>query len=731
MARIPLRNNARLILASTLGVLALFLAMDALLRTSRDYAPDFLASVLLYGLTVLNLTLLLVLVLILGRNLARALMERRRGVLGARFRLRLVLVFLSMAVLPSVLLVIVGSDLIQQTIDRWFNVDVERLLSSSQALGVALRQAQTDRSRVGAQLLARELEARRLLEPAGQGLLRRTVERRARELRLDMVDVVTPLGEILAVMDPRLPSAGGDAVSGEALAEAALRTGRDVEAAVPFAGGELLQVAVPVRGADGRPAGAVVVSSYSPAELVAEGREVQERYTKFRKTQAFKEPIKAVYLSIYLLAALLILFGAVWLSMYLARRITVPLRLVSEGAERIASGERGVRVSFPAGNDEFAALIGSFNRMSERLQRSEEEIELSRQGLARKNRQLEERQQLVETVLESVGTGIVVVDGDGGLRAVNAAALRLLDLEPEAVGRPADEALGGEERAAVLDMVRRQLGGPAGRQERELILPIRGRDRHLAVTVSPLPRPSGPPVGVVVVLDDLTPLMRAQKVAAWGEVARKLAHEIKNPLTPIQLSAQRIRKSWLRSSPDFEQVLAECTGAIVQEVEALKNLVDEFAQFARLPAANLAPAWLHEVIEQTLSLYEGLFTEVRIERRLDPALPRLRLDAEQFKRVLINLIDNAIEAMERNGRVLLETEYDAAEGRARLRVADDGPGIPAADRERLFVPHFSTKKRGSGLGLSIVARIVQEHHGTIRVEDNVPRGACFVIELPA
>jgi two-component system nitrogen regulation sensor histidine kinase NtrY len=730
MARIPLRNNARLVLASALGALALFLAMDALLRTSRDFAPDFLASVLLYALTVLNLALLLVLVLILGRNLARVLMERRRGVLGARFRLRLALVFLSMAVLPSLLLVIVGSDLIRQTIDRWFNVDVERLLSSSQALGVALRQAQGDRSRVGAQVLARELETRRLLEPGGPTGLRRTVERRARALRLDRVDVFAPQGELLAVLDPRLPGAGAAGGAGEALAETALQSGRDVEAAAPFAGGELAQVAVPVRGADGRPVGAVVVSSFTPAELLAESQEIQRRYTKFRQTQAFKEPIKAVYLSIYGLAALLILFGAVWLSMYLARRITVPLRLVSEGAERIASGERGVRVEFPAGNDEFAALIGSFNRMSERLKHSEEEIELSRQGLARKNRQLEERQHLIETVVESVGTGIVVVSGDGRLRAVNAAAFRLLDLPDEAVGQDAEQALPGDERAPVLAMLRRQLApregqAPAGRQQRDLLLTLGGRDRHLSVTVAPLQ------AGALVVLDDLTSLMRAQKVAAWGEVARKLAHEIKNPLTPIQLSAQRVRKAYVRAAPDFERVLGECTEAIVREVEALKNLVDEFAQFARLPAASLAPASLHEVVEQTLSLYEGLFADVVFERRFDPGLPRVRLDVDQFKRVLINLIDNAIEAMDRRGRVVLQTEHEAAAGRVRLRVADDGPGIAPEDRERLFVPHFSTKKRGSGLGLSIVARIVQEHHGSLRVEDQQPRGASFVIELPA
>jgi two-component system nitrogen regulation sensor histidine kinase NtrY len=475
----------------------------------------------------------------------------------------------------------------------------------------------------------------------------------------------------------------------------------------------------------------VLVSTLLPVAVAAEAREVQERYLKFRKTETFKEPIKAVYLSLYLFPALLVLFGAVWLSLYLAKRITAPLRLVAEGAERIAAGERGVRVDFPVANDEFTALIASFNRMSERLARSEEEVEHGRAGLTRKNQELEERRRLMETVLETVGTGVLVVDAEATVTALNAAACRLLDVDAEAVWRRLDEVLLGQGREEILVITQRLLSGRASRQQREVQLPSRGRDRHLAVTVVPLPGPAGSPPGAVVILDDLTPLMRAQKVAAWGEVARKLAHEIKNPLTPIQLSAQRIRKTYLKASPDFERVMTECTTAIVQEVDALKNLVDEFAQFARLPAVNLAPGSLHEVIDQTLSLYDGLFAGVVFERRLAVDLPSVRIDADQMKRVVINLVDNAIEATEKKGTVTISTEFDRAHARVRLGVADDGPGIPDDDRDRLFVPSFSTKKRGSGLGLAIVSRIIQEHQGVIRVEDNAPHGARFVVELPA
>jgi two-component system nitrogen regulation sensor histidine kinase NtrY len=727
--RPPFRNNARAVLAATLGALVVFVAVQVLIRKSRDFSPDFLASVLLYGLTVLNITLLLVLVFVLGRNLVRVVMERRRRVLGARLRMRLAIVFVLMAAAPATLLILVGSDLIQQTVDRWFNVDVERILSSLQILGSAVRNGNLERTRTGAEVLAREIEGRRLLDPAGQARLRRVLETRARELKIDVVDVFTREGEVLAVANPRL-STPEAASAGEDLAQAAL-SGRGSEATVPFAGGELARIAVPIHGADGVIVGAIVASTFSPVAVAAEIREVQERYTKYRKTESFKGPIKAVYLSLYLFPALLILFGAVWMSLYLARRITTPLRLVAEGAERIASGERGVRVDFPSGDDEFTALIASFNRMSERLARSEEEVEHTRAGLTRKNAELEDRRRLMETVLETVGTGVVVVDAEGTTTAINAAACRLLDVEGDVVSRPLPEALKGPGREEILSLVQRLLSGRGARQEREVTLPAKGRDRHLAVTVVPLPGAPGSPPGAVVVLDDLTPLMRAQKVAAWGEVARKLAHEIKNPLTPIQLSAQRIRKAYLKGAPDLEKVVQECTGAIVQEVEALKNLVDEFAQFARLPAANLAPASLHEVIEETLTLYDGLFTEIRVERRLGADVPTLRLDADQMKRVLINLVDNAIEATDKKGTVTISTEFDRSQGRVRLGVADDGPGIPAEARDKLFVPHFSTKKRGSGLGLAIVSRIIQEHHGLIRIEDNRPHGARFVVELPA
>jgi two-component system nitrogen regulation sensor histidine kinase NtrY len=723
----PFRNNVRLILLIALAILLPLGGIQLLLRESGAFAPDFLASVLLYGLTVLNLAIVLVLVFYLGRNIVRAVMERRRGVLGARFRLRLVVVFVVMAIGPALLTVVLGSDLIRHTVDRWFNVDVERIVSSSQALGTALRESLSARTHVHARALARELTTRGLLVPEAQSRLRRVVEARARELQMDAVGVFDREGELVAILSPRLPQGSLDPLSTEALTLEVL-AGREKEVTVPYATGELIRVGVAVGGQP--PSGVVVVSTFLPGEVARSAREVEEGYVKYQQAKGAKEPIKALYVALYLLPALLVLFGGVWLALYMASRITTPLRLVAVGTERIASGERGVRVEFPTGNDEFGALIGSFNKMSERLARSEEELEYSREGLERKNRELEGRQRLMEAVLETIGMGVVVVDASAGITTLNPGASRLLDIDSSALGHGLEEVLGDRGHGQITDMVRRVLSGRVARQEREVELHLRAGDRHLAVTVVALSQASGEAPGAVVVIDDLTPLIRAQRVAAWGEVARKLAHEIKNPLTPIQLSAQRIRKAFLRQAPDFERILSESTGAIVEEVDALKNLVDEFAQFARLPTAQPAPTDLNELIGATLTLYDGLFGDVRFTRACAEGLPRVRVDPHQLKRVLINLIDNAVEAMAGRGTVEISTALDRAAGRVTIAVADDGPGIPDEARDKLFVPHFSTKKRGSGLGLAVANRIVQEHQGTIRVEANVPRGARFVVELP-
>jgi len=282
--------------------------------------------------------------------------------------------------------------------------------------------------------------------------------------------------------------------------------------------------------------------------------------------------------------------------------------------------------------------------------------------------------------------------------------------------------------------------GSSGAGAQEIAIAREGRELHLAAAATPLTGEDGSFAGAVVVFDDVTPLIRTQRVAAWRDVARRLAHEIKNPLTPIQLCAERIRRHFMSSPPPLRELVDECTATITGEVESLKALVDEFAQFARMPAPRTVPSDLNGVLADTLALYNGLFHEIQIERCFAETLPPVRVDVEQMRRVVINLVDNAVEALggsqaslRPNGEsptIVVETRHDRVNGVARVRVSDNGPGIPQGDRDKLFMPYYSTKRRGSGLGLAIVRRIVAEHGGSIEVEDNKPVGTTFTIELP-
>jgi two-component system nitrogen regulation sensor histidine kinase NtrY len=381
--------------------------------------------------------------------------------------------------------------------------------------------------------------------------------------------------------------------------------------------------------------------------------------------------------------------------------------------------------------DEFGSLAESFNRMAAELSASRSRLERSAVELEAKHVEVEHRRRYVETVLERLATGVLSVDAGGRIRTWNSAATRLLDIEGHAAaGKGVGEVFG----APGLQAFAALLGGDGLKLQEarahDLTVTSGDRETHLSVVTSPLRADDGSQNGVVVVFDDVSPLVRAQKVAAWREVARRLAHEIKNPLTPIQLSAERMRRHFADAPEATRDLVAECATTIIGEVESLKGLVDEFSQFARMPAPRAVPTDLHGVLDDALGLYDGLLSEVRFHRVYAPVLPRVSVDPEQMRRVVLNLVDNAVEAMDRHGTIEVSTAHDAAHSLVNVVVADDGPGIPPGERDKLFLPYYSTKKRGSGLGLAIVRRIVAEHGGSIDVAENVPHGTRFTIELP-
>ncbi|MDO8834875.1 MAG: ATP-binding protein, partial [Vicinamibacterales bacterium] len=495
------------------------------------------------------------------------------------------------------------------------------------------------------------------------------------------------------------------------------------------AGGELIRAAAVVRRADGTATGVVVATSHLTGEFATRARRMTRAYEQYSQLQVLKQPLTGVYLSFFLMVTLMILVSATWMGRYLAKRITRPVQALPAAAREIGAGHFEHRVERETA-DEFGSLVDAFNAMVDELSTSRRQLERSAVDLQRKHAEVEERRRYTAAVLERVATGVVTVDTLGRISTLNPAAARLLGLTPGAVGQSAAAVFGRADLEPLAPLAMGTASVPRDTPAQEIALVREGREVHLAVAATMLAAETGLPEGRVLVLDDITPLIRAQKVAAWREVARRLAHEIKNPLTPIQLCAQRLQRQFAGAPDPVRTLVDECTATIVGEVDSLKSLVDEFSQFARMPAPRRVPTDLHDLLRGTLALYEGLFTDVRLDTLFAVSLPAVRLDPDQIRRVVINLVDNAIEAMGQRGLIVIETHHAAGAPTVRLVVADNGPGIPPDERDKLFMPYYSTKKRGSGLGLAIVRRIVAEHGGTIDVSDNQPNGTRFTLEIP-
>ena len=742
--RRPLRDNPRLILLGIVLLIAALAAMVYLADQSTHFTPDFLTESLLWALSAADLTMLVALGFVLARNIVKLAVERRRGLPFSRFRAKLVLAMLGLTIIPSVLVLIVGGELIRQTTARWFADPIEEVLRSAHSIAVGYYAEHETLVTGHAERIARRLPAA-AVQTGDVETLRAAIEGDVRQGRVGLVEVYRVRGNgpptpVVAVESPALPR-GHTRASADLLAARIASGNGDSTAHDPLTGGgELVRAGVAIADpSSGAPIGIVIASDHLEGSVAQHSRRITDAYEGYRRLVVLKPALSGVYLSVFLMMTLMILVGATWMGLYVAKRITRPVQLLAAGAREIGAGRFDHRIE-PETRDEFGSLVEAFNTMASELAASQRKLERSRLDLEHKNVEVEERRRYIETILERIATGVVSIAADRRIETVNAAALRLLGLNGNVVGRPADEVFAREDLRPLQRMIRRaqeHRREPAGQ---EVALAREGREIHLAAAATALSTEGSEPGGVVLVFDDVTPLIRTQRVAAWRDVARRLAHEIKNPLTPIQLSAERLRRQFGTAPPTTRELVEECTSTIVAEVDSLKLLVDEFAQFARMPAPKAIPTDLNFVMEETLGLYNGLLKDIVLERQLTPELPPVRIDAEQIRRVVINLIDNAIEALRAAaaGRatspvatIRVATQHDSANSVARITVSDNGPGIPAEDREKLFLPYYSTKRRGSGLGLAIVRRIIAEHGGAIDVADNVPSGTVFTIELPA
>jgi len=684
-------------------------------------------NIFIFGLININIILLILLIFLILRNMVKLFMERKSRVMGSRLRTKLVTSFVSLSIIPTFLLFFVVIGFINKSIDGWFGIKVEDSLKESLELAQNYYRDMNDRVSSASRSLALSASTEGLLadaEKTGQYIEKRLIEGDYSTIEVYGQDGGRTHFAISSKINRNMvpdvdPLSITKALKGEA-------TGwvQTIDT------GDVVWGIAPIPSTSGKGvSGAVVVSYYVPRSLVEKMKEISAAFQGYRQLKLMKFHVKASYFTILLIITLLIVFFSIWIGRYLAKTLTVPIHELAEGTHAVASGNLDYRINVES-DDEIGLLVKSFNRMTEDLKAGKMNLEAANLDLRRTNTELDQRRQYIEIVLGNVPAGVVSIDKTGKIVSINRVAADMLGSdEGYALGRHYREVLREEDREALREMFREMSEMELESMERQMRVDVNGSSMTVLVNLNALKDASGSYIGMVAVLDDLTHLLKTQRMSAWKEVARRIAHEIKNPLTPIKLSAQRLRKKYLDRFPEEDTVFDECTMTIIKQVDDLKNLVNEFSNFARMPAANPSPNDLNEIVGEAVSLYSGQ-RKVKLEVSTDQRLPVLDIDRDQIKRVLINLIDNAVAAVGDEGVVTVETHFLEELKLARIEVADTGGGIPAEIRQRLFEPYFSTKKTGTGLGLAIVSNIISDHNGYIRVRENQPRGTRFVIELP-
>ncbi len=698
-------------------------------------------NVLIFVVINLNTLLILLLSFLIIRNLVKLIFEDKKNVLGAKLRTKLVIAFVSLSILPTGMLLLVSFQFLTTSLNYWFDTKVENSLQGALALGKEYYHDKTGRLQRLSMDVAKSLEARCIKGPGEldklcvDGLLSpssvQTTGASASEVRpFCTIEILDPTGGVVfARFFPPLESAP-PRVSVSSLSRAFSGKGLDVLTDL-LGQGELLRAISPVRGPEGKIVGFVALGDLIPRDITALLDEIRTGYDEYSKLMLVQQPIKSTLLITLLLTALLILFVSIWFGFRLAKGITEPVQMLAEATHRVAQGDLDFRLE-AEGRDELSSLVRAFNTMTQDLKEARARAERASLGLKQSYAELERRRRYIEIILQNVAAGVISIDRQGTITTMNRSAEAILGRSAtELIGRSYLELL-NPRQAEEFEAIREELNhSPSGTVHRSIRFQLGDKTLSLVVSFTVLRDQDERSLGVVVVFDDLTELEKIQRLAAWREVARRIAHEVKNPLTPIQLSAQRLRKKYLeRFEGKDQEVFDRCTNTIVSQVEELKRLVNEFSSFARMPAPRFQPVDLDALVDEVLPIYQEGRKDIKFFKVVSPDLSKAELDPDQVKRVLINLLENAVASMPDGGKIVIEIGSDPETEEVFLKVADSGPGIAPEDRPRLFEPYFSRRKGGTGLGLAIVNSIVSDHNGRIRVGDNVPHGTLFEIRFP-
>ena len=689
-------------------------------------SPDSNDELLFFaGLSGLIFLAFVALTIVLGRNLLKLYAERRQGVAGSKFRTRLVVVSLLLSFLPVIAMFWFSYGLMNRSIDKWFSQPVEEVRADTAAMSTLLYDYAGQNAASEAQSIAQSDEFQRAYATGNFSETSAELREHIPTLEGGFVVALANGNAAASLNTPALWPAMKDHFP----LQQALR---GEHPHFQWGQTDYIVAAAPVAN------GAVLVAMPLPPKFAQTARQIQESQQRYIELAAKRKLFRRTYIGFLLLLTVVVLFASTWLALFLSKLVNRPVAALAAGTEAISKGQLDYRVDIRA-TDELAELVQSFNSMAEQLESSRRQIEASSRDVGAANEALESRRRYIETVLESLPTGVISIDAARRVTLANAAFSRMFYLErseyvspASLVDQPLRDVVPADVLADLEPLLRRadRMGITAANMELDL---PRAR-LNVAVTVSALSH-AAEGLGYVLVFEDLSDLLRAQKQAAWREVARRVAHEIKNPLTPIALSAERIHRHLTRgTAPDAAslEVIRTCAETIRNAVESVRTLVDEFSALARFPASRPQPASLNNLVEAALTMFNGRLEGIRVRTELAHDLPAVMADPEAIKRAVANLVDNAAEAMQNAilKEITISTALVASHDAVELVVSDTGQGISRDVKERLFLPYFSTKQRGTGLGLAIVSRIVEDHGGSIRVEENKPFGSRFVIELP-
>lgn len=673
-------KNIRFSIFLIITLLLVILSFGVELHYMRLKSVPFLTKLVLLLLLNLTIIALITLMFFVSKSLVRLYIDRRNKILGYRFKTKFVIILVVLTSIPAASLFFVSSGLITNYIERWFAPEFRQPLDRSIEIAKSVYEIERQKALDYAEALS-----------AGK----------------------TTGGNYNVKHLTRLPK---DATE-------TMRSAFEGKADVEVISGEKEDTvrAVAPEYKKGKQIGIIVVESLIPAKITENVENIKEAYETYLTLESWKVPIRINYLLILGFFTMIVIFMAMWIALRISRGITDPIQNLAQATEQVATGNLDIKVETNR-EDEIGTLVNSFNNMVKKLKDSEEELKSA-------YHKSEEQRLYMENILGNINSGVIMLDTTGNISMINDAACSILNIKSEEFINKNYKDIVEKIRSEELQNLVTGIEGKEFRPVKKDVKAIIGdRKRILSVFITSL-RDSQKYIGLLVVFDDLTEIIEAEKAFTWQEMARKVAHEIKNPLTPIKLSTERMIKKWKHKDADFEQVLHRSAKTIVKEVDSLKRLVDEFSRFGKMPEINKTPTYIYTIMDEVFNLYKG-YKGVEINVSMPDNFPMVELDGEQFRRVMINIFDNAMQAVADNGRIDVTIKFDIPSNRAYIEIADNGPGIKDEDKDKLFLPYFSTRKDGTGLGLAIASRIIAEHRGYIRVSDNKPNGTVFTIEIP-